>query len=236
MKILVTGATSGIGQALVEQYSTEEHTIYACGRNSEKLEQLKTSNPNVVPLQFDVNSDEERTHALNEVNEIDLVILNAGDCEYIDDVLKFDATMFERIVQTNLISIAYLLEILLPKISKGGQLVLVGSSVTLCPFPRAEAYGASKAGLSYLANSLRLDLLPHNISVCLVEPGFVATPLTDKNDFDMPFKVSSQSAAQTIKAGIKKGKERIRFPNKLMLSLKLLAMLPTKLLANILSK
>eukprot|EP00493_Phyllostaurus_siculus_P008956 UN09068 len=72
----------------------------------------------------------------------------------------------------------YCLEALLPKISAGGQLVLVSSSVTYLPLPRSEAYGASKAGVSYLAKSLAIDL--NDVDVTLVHPGFVKTPLTDK--------------------------------------------------------
>jgi short-subunit dehydrogenase len=108
----------------------------------------------------------------------------------------------------------------------GSKLVLVGSSVTFVGLPRAEAYGASKAGIAYLADSLRLDLANHMIDVVLVEPGFVETPLTDRNHFDMPFIVSAKNAATRILTGVNKGKTTIRFPLRLMATLTLLSWLP----------
>ncbi|OZB41935.1 MAG: short-chain dehydrogenase, partial [Alishewanella sp. 34-51-39] len=94
------------------------------------------------------------------------------------------------------------------------------------PFTRAEAYGASKAAISYFADSLRVDLHDTGIKVCLIEPGFIDTPLTQKNDFAMPFLMPVAQAAERIYSGIAAGKPRLRFPKRLSLMLKLLSALP----------
>ena len=136
------------------------------------------------------------------------------------------SALFASVIATNLQSLGYLLEHFLPKVTDGGQVVFVSSSATLLPFPRAEAYGASKAGIDYLAKTLRLDLKSENIDVTLIHPGFIKTPLTDKNDFPMPFLLSSQQAASRIYQGVSARKSYLHFPKRLTLTLKLLALFP----------
>ena len=190
-KVMITGATSGIGEALVEKYLWMGHSVVACGRNKAKLDSMKGHKNHVETLAFDVTNKSEIADAAEKTSNIDILILNAGDCRYIDDVMAFNGDDFHNIVNTNLTSLGYLLQYFLPKLSSGGQVVFVSSSATILPFSRAQAYGASKAGIDYLANSLRLDLQAHHIGVTLVHPGFVKTPLTHKNTFDMPFMINS---------------------------------------------
>ena len=183
--VLITGATSGIGNALFERYVDAGYRVLACGRNKEQLNALAERASET--LCFDINSTEEIAKASAAISAIDILVLNAGTCLYVDDVVNFDAELFEQVINTNLIALGKLLQHLLPKVNVGGQVVFISSSATILPFPRAQAYGASKAGMDYLANSLRLDLKPKHIDVTLVHPGFIKTPLTDKNDFPMPF-------------------------------------------------
>ncbi|WP_337843421.1 SDR family NAD(P)-dependent oxidoreductase [Rheinheimera sp.] len=227
-RVLITGASSGIGEALVHQYLKQGWQVVACGRNEAKLQQLSAVSPAVQPLRFDITDPAQIAVAALQVTELDLLILNAGDCRYIDDVMQFDGELFASVIQTNLISAGYLLQHLLPKLKRGGQLVVVSSSATLLPFTRAQAYGASKAGLDYLAASLRLDLQPYDIGVTLVHPGFIKTPLTDKNDFAMPFLQSAEQAAQRIYHGVQQGRMYLHFPKRLTLLLKVLALLPDR--------
>jgi short-subunit dehydrogenase len=223
--ILITGATSGIGESLFNQYANEGQQVIACGRNQEKLERL--SDKAYQTCQFDMTDKAQIKEAALQIKELDVLILNAGNCRYIDDAKHFDGELFADVINTNLISTGWLLEYLLPKVKKGGQIVFVSSSATLMPFPRSEAYGASKAGIDYLANSLRLDLVKENISVTLIHPGFIKTPLTDKNDFSMPFLLSSDEAATRIQSAIKKRKNYAHFPKRLTLLLKLFSFLPS---------
>jgi short-subunit dehydrogenase len=223
--ILITGATSGIGRSLFERYVEKGHIVIACGRNKEQLKKLDIDAKKT--LCFDINSSDEIANVSKEIGSIDILILNAGTCLYIDDVVNFENDLFEQVINTNLIALGKLLHHFLPKVSQGGQVVFVSSSATILPFPRAEAYGASKAGVDYLANSLRLDLKPKNIDVTLVHPGFIKTPLTDKNDFPMPFLLTSEQASERIYSGVEKRKSYLHFPKRLTLFLKILALLPS---------
>jgi len=223
-KILITGATSGIGLALTQYYSSHKNLVYACGRNN--MTQLESMANNVIPLSFDIAQLQQVKQAAKEVDSLDLLILNAGNCQYINDPRYFDSALFESVIKTNLISQAYLLECFLPLLNKGGQIAFMGSSVTYLPLSRAEAYGASKAGLDYLAMSLAVDLKSEDIHVSIIEPGFVKTPLTDKNDFAMPFLISSQQACNYIVKGLEKKKTRISFPKRMIYLMKLISLMP----------
>ncbi len=246
--VLITGATSGIGKSLVERYLRRSVKVLACGRNPEKLEALQdldvSPNAELRLVQFDQLDPDAIKASFNDIENVDLAILNAGDCEYIDDAMNFDAQLFKRVIDINLSSVADLVESLLPKLAKAQtldtdenpQLVLIGSSAAMLPFTRAEAYGASKAGLGYLADTLYIDLHPHNIDVSLVLPGFIETPLTDKNDFEMPFLMSSEEAAKRIIKGIEKRQRHIAFPKRLIWSLKLAGLLPAKWWRNVMLK
>lgn len=226
-KVLITGATSGIGYALFESFVAKSYDVIACGRNQETLNNMK-------PLafqtcQFDMTIKSQVEAAALSIDNIDILILNAGDCRYIDNAKQFNGEVFQDIINTNLIAIGWLLQYLLPKVNRGGQVIFVSSSATLMPFPRSEAYGASKAGMDYLANSLRLDLVTENIDVSLVHPGFIKTPLTDKNDFSMPFLLTADEAASRIVKGVDARKKYIHFPKRLTLLLKAFSFLPRSL-------
>ncbi|WP_298773550.1 SDR family NAD(P)-dependent oxidoreductase [uncultured Shewanella sp.] len=223
MKILITGATSGIGYELTREYSKQGNEVIACGRNQQKLEQLTELSPKITTLCFNL-TDYQHYPQLDA--PIDLLIFNAGDCEYIDNCINFDAKKFERVIHINLISIAYGLQSWLKHIKKGGRVVFISSSAALLPLPRAEAYGASKAALSYLSQTLAISLHPYQINTTLVHPGFVDTPLTKRNQFTMPMLMDSQQAAIKIIRGITKGKSIINFPIVFVCLMKLLRYLP----------
>lgn len=226
MITLITGATSGIGEQLAIKYAEQGDTVIACGRNSEKLAELAKHN-NIQTCQFDATNLQQIKSATIGFTHFDRVILNAGNCEYVDNARNFDSALFERVISVNLLAMGYCLEALLPKINSGGQLVLVSSSVTYLALPRSEAYGASKAGVSYLAKSLAIDL--NDVDVTLVHPGFVKTPLTNKNDFPMPMAVTAQKAADYMIKGIHKRRKEVHFPYRFTLILKALRILPLPL-------
>lgn len=229
MRILITGATSGIGETLALEYARAGHDVLACGRSEEKLKRLKQQQASITPLCFDL-TDYGNYPAISAGDaSLDLLIFNAGDCEYIDDAVNFDAQTFERVININLISVGYGLQAWLKQLNPGGRLVLISSSAQILPLPRAEAYGSSKAALTYLGKVLSIQLKPHNIGVSIVHPGFVKTPLTDKNTFAMPMMISTQEAAASIISGVAKGKSDISFPTMFILIMKSLRMLPFSL-------
>lgn len=234
--VMITGASSGIGRDLALLYAKHGHQVIACGRNQQRLDHLAAEHSGISTLAFDMTDKTSIGAATSKIKDVDTLVLNAGDCEYIDNPTEFDADLFERVIQTNLIATGYLLQALIPKISPGGRIAFVSSSVTYLPFPRAEAYGASKAGMDYLASSLALDLKPYRINISLIRPGFVKTPLTDKNDFNMPFLMSTENSAKIIYTGLQKGKKTIEFPGRFIFFLKLFNRLPDALWARLIAR
>ena len=228
--VLITGATSGIGEELTKLYAQQDWQVFACGRNLQKLHAMQSNLPNIKPISFDVTESKQVADAANSVSSpLDIVILNAGECEYIEDPMHFDSAVFERVMRVNLLSVGYCLEYFLPKIRKGGRLAIMSSSASYLPLPRASAYGASKAAVNYLANTLRLELHKFGVGVTLICPGFVKTPLTDKNTFAMPLRVSASFAAKAIYFDLEAGKDEIHFPQAFTQILKFLSVLPYSL-------
>jgi len=235
MNILITGATSGIGKQLALDYQGQGHQIWAVGRNEKSLQELSAKGMQTV--QLDLTDRDQSLEWFKTLSNIDLAILNAGTCEYID-LPDFDSKSVLRVMRANVESLAISIEGVLPLLRNNGngRLAIVGSSAAYIPLPRAEAYGASKAAVAYMANSLRIDLKKEGIPVSLICPGFVKTPLTNLNDFDMPFRVSTEEASTKIRDGLKKGKSEIHFPKRFTLIMKILSWLPTPVWTQLVQK
>lgn len=232
MKVLITGATSGIGRQLVADYLQAGDTVIACGRNQEKLAKLMTDfsghvkDGRLSTLTFDITDNAVTVEVLQQATDIDCAILNAGVCEYIDDIGDIKGDLFKRVFDANYFGVVHCVEGLLPQLKKGSRLVIIDSMARLFPFTRAEAYASSKAAVHYLSNTLKIDLAPQGIYVTSVSPGFVETPLTDVNDFQMPMRISVTEASRAIRSGITKGKQQIYFPKVFGWILRLLNKLP----------
>lgn len=226
-RVLITGATSGIGRQLALDYRRAGWQVWGCGRDGERLQELGLHG--ITPLQFDARDSVAMAEVAAGLPTLDLVILGAGNCEYMDIAEGFDSALFARVIETNLIATGHALAAFLPRLAAGSRLAIVSSSVSWLPLPRAEAYGASKAALDYLAHTLRLDLASKGIGVTLIRPGFVQTPLTAKNDFPMPCLVTVEEASRAIMGGLAAGRHQIHFPRRFIWLLRLLGALPTGL-------
>jgi NAD(P)-dependent dehydrogenase (short-subunit alcohol dehydrogenase family) len=213
-RIWVTGASSGIGQALADLGSI----VVVSGRSEERLQDtLRHAPDRMHSVAFDITDREATLQAANRIDAmlggIDVAVLNAGTCEYVD-LPAFDGRLFERVFAPNFFGVVYSVEAALPLLRKSETPYLVGMSSTVAyiGLPRAEAYGASKAAIRYLFQSLRVDLLREHIDVSVIYPGFVKTPLTDKNDFPMPMIISADASARYIIKGMQTRKLEIAFP------------------------
>ncbi|WP_332821248.1 SDR family NAD(P)-dependent oxidoreductase [Pseudomonas sp.] len=234
-RIWLTGASSGIGAALAELLLQRGHRLALSARTAKPLHALAERYPEQVLVAAGDLGDATQVRAIGERitqlwGALDSVILNAGTCEYVE-VQSFEAAMIERVVRANLFSASYCIEAALPLLRLGHEphLVGIGSAVTYLPLPRAEAYGASKAGMRYLLEALRLDLAAEGIAVTLVSPGFVDTPLTQKNDFPMPMRWPVDKAARHIAERLEQRPFEIAFPGPFIAILRLLAHLPKRL-------
>ncbi|TDR79126.1 SDR family NAD(P)-dependent oxidoreductase [Photobacterium lutimaris] len=228
-QVLITGASSGIGKQLAIDYANEGWKVVGCGQNAERLRALSDANANINTVSFDVtnNADvHEKLDALTDVPQ--LIILNAGTCEYIEHG-QIDVELFRRVYEVNIFGLLNCIEALQSSFDENTHLVIVGSTASYIPLPRAEAYGSSKAAVAYIANTLAVDLAKKGVAVSLVSPGFVKTPLTDKNDFAMPMLMTPEFASEKIRQGIAAGKKEIHFPLKFSLFLKFIALLPIRL-------
>lgn len=224
IKILITGATSGIGNQLAKDYLLEGHEVLAVGRDDDALAELKDLG--AIPLHLDLMDRDKVIETFAKISHIDLAICAAGMCEYLD-MPNFDSDAFMTVMSVNMGTLSHAIEGVLPKlIASKGRLVALGSASAYVPFARAEAYGSSKAAIHYLMKTLQISLAPHDVSVSLVVPGFVETPMTKQNDFPMPFLQTPKQASQAIRDGIDSEQEVIEFPKRLTLPLKALGMLP----------
>ena len=229
MNILITGATSGIGRGLALSYIKEGHKVIAIGRNSHALAELALHGIYTIQLDL-VDLSAVRGAFANlaaDFPALDIAILNAGNCEYVD-VHHFDAAMIKRVMDANVVSLANSIELVLPLLKQSTIKHLVGvvSMAAYLPLSRAEAYGASKAAANYMLESFAIDFKQDGISVSVVNPGFVKTPLTAKNDFPMPFALELDDAVRIIKQGIANKKVEIHFPYRLTILMKVFSLLP----------
>lgn len=209
-EILITGASSGIGYASAIKAAKDGWRVIACGRNQKRLDELARQHENIRTLAFDITDESSCKVVLGQLSP-DVVLLNAGTCEYVD-INNWQPSMFKRVFDANFFSVVYCIGALLPNLKANNQIVFVDSLARLLPFTKSQAYGASKAALFYLAKTLDVDLNKRGIVVKTVSPGFVKTPLTDKNTFDMPMSISADEAAVSIFNIIKRKNRTGYFP------------------------
>lgn len=226
--VWITGASSGLGERLAREYAARGCQVIASGRNQKALARLRELDDRIAILPFDI-TDEAGLDAVSRrlgqlTTRIDRVILNAGCCEY----LAFpepDWSAIRRVMEVNFHGAVNCLRLALPRLraarNRRPHVVAIASLVTAAPFPRAEAYGASKAALQYFCDSLRVDLAADGIAVTVVDPGFIDTPMTRANDFPMPFLLDVDTAVQRIVARLDRRPATLRFPRRLAFALTL---------------
>ncbi len=235
--VWITGASSGLGAALARRVARAGAPLAISARRREPLERLAAEAEGAAaihPLPLDVQ-DAEAVRAGVALIERDLgpigqAVLNAGTHRPVD-ARALKAEDFRKLVEVNLMGTVNCLAAVLPAmIARGrGRVAIVASVAGYRGLPSAAAYGMTKAGLINMAEALRVELAPAGVVVQVVNPGFVRTPLTDRNAFPMPFLMEPEDAAEAFYRGLQTDRFEIAFPRRFVYLMKLLRCLPAPL-------
>ena len=231
-KIWITGASSGIGRALAIKFSNEGWQVAASARRENLLKDLNNQNPNIHPFPLDVKNEKETKivfqNIIKKFETLDISVFCTGihdpDAEKI-----FDSEKIREIMETNFFGTLNCIMAVNDyfREKKSGHISIVSSVAGYRGLPAASGYCASKSALTSLAESLYFDFKRHNVRVSLVSPGFIKTPMTDKNKFPMPMIKSPEFAAEKMFVGLtKKNSFEIHFPIAFTMIMKLLKIMP----------
>jgi short-subunit dehydrogenase len=234
-RVWIIGASYGIGAALAERLASDGKTVFASARSRDKLEALAAKHAGRMhALPLDVTDKTAVAAALVEIEAAggppDIVVLNAGSHHPVA-ARDFKADDLRRHMELNVMGVANGIEVVLPGMLERnrGRLAVVASVAGYAGLPTSAYYGCTKGGLINMVESLAFDLRQTGVKLQLINPGFVKTPLTDKNEFAMPFLVSAEHAAEVIAKGLASDTFEIAFPRAFVLILKFLRMLPYRL-------
>lgn len=220
-RIWITGASLGIGRAVALELAERGARLVLTARGEEGLakvrEEVEARGGEAMTLTGDV-TDLERMQEIakqieTELGGIDILIANAGT-HLFSKPENFDTEEYLKLMDINYGGMLRCIHAVLPGMlkRKSGRIVGVASLAGFRGLPRAAAYSASKGAQIKFLESIRFHLAEHGLGVTVINPGFVRTPLTDKNDFEMPFLVEPDRAARIICNGIARGKKDITFP------------------------
>ncbi|GAA5179379.1 SDR family NAD(P)-dependent oxidoreductase [Niveibacterium umoris] len=233
-RVWIVGASTGIGAALAEALFAKGAHLALSARRAERLNAFAARFPGSISIPLDVAEPNKLLPAVLQLLDlwggIDVVVFNAGTYTPMrawDLTVEGARTTFE----INLMGVINGVAAVAPQLLQQGEgaIVIVGSVAGYRGLPKALAYGASKAAVINFAESLYMDLAPRGVSVFLVNPGFVRTPLTAGNKFHMPALISAPEAAREILKGLARGRFEIHFPRRFTLMLKFMRVLPGSL-------
>ena len=226
-RVWLVGASSGIGAALAGELARLGARVALSARSVDKLRALDIPGALLLPCDATdtVSLAGARASLLAAWRGVDLVIYLAGD--YVPmRTGDFDLAVAEKVITVNFNGGMRLAATVLPDLRAGGGIAFVASVAGYRGLPKALAYGPGKAALIHFAECLHLDLAPQGIGVWVINPGFVSTQLTAKNDFAMPALLTPEQAALATVDGLKTGKFEIHYPKRFTRAMKLLALLP----------
>ena len=233
-KIWITGASSGIGKALAEKFAAEGWKVAASARRKEILDKM-SEHENIFSYPLDVTNQDQIKNSFEKIiedfKELNLCVFSSGTY---DPKLEQEINVVQNkfVMETNFFGVLYCIKAVENyfKNKKDGHISIVSSIAAYRGLPNSSGYGPSKAALTNLTESLYFDFKKYNVRISLVSPGFIKTPLTDKNEFPMPFIKSPEFAAEKMFNGLTKSKAfEIHFPKALTILLKIFRVLPYKI-------
>ncbi|GAA4367637.1 SDR family NAD(P)-dependent oxidoreductase [Nocardioides caricicola] len=227
MKYWLVGASSGIGAALAQELVRRGAEVAISARKADDLREVAGDDMQVVPL--DATDRDAVLAAAEQLGDVDVVVWCAGYWQQFD-AAEWDADVFERHIQVNLLGLNNVLAAVIPRFvgRRRGHIVGIASVAGYRGLPGAEAYGATKAAQINLLEGLRAALSKHGVRVTTVCPGFVRTPMTDTNEFPMPFIIEADEAARAIADGLEKHRTEIVFPLPMAVTMKLARLVPVR--------
>ena len=236
-KILwITGGGTGIGKALAFKAARNGAQVCISGRRAdvlaETVQEAEAAGLTLSAYPLDVTDEAACLETVAKIESdfnrpVDIAVLNAGVSKFVP-VEKFDLKIYRDVYEINVFGVLNCLNALLPDMikRKSGHVATVASVAGYRGLPNASAYCMSKAALINMAEALRPELSRYNVKMQTVCPGFVKTPLTDKNTFPMPFLISPEDAAEKFYNGLLSGKSEINFPAFFCFLMKLYRILP----------
>ena len=242
--IIITGASSGLGEALAIKYSSSENTLFLIARSKSRLEKVakicESNGAKTMIIVSDVNDKERMQQQIDQVaryHKIDIVIACAGVSAGTLDGPE-TAKQSNIIFSTNVNGVLNTIMPIIPHMIKmrSGNIAIVSSMASIIGLSSAPSYSASKGAVRLLGEGLQGYLKRYNVFVTTIIPGYINTPMTNVNQFPMPFMISADKAAGKIVRAINKNKNIVAFPIIMFFLLKLLSILPSSLVSFINSK
>lgn len=224
----ITGASTGIGRDIALRLAAAGVKVAASARSVEKLQELV---PGVLVLPLDVTDPTACRAAVDriesELGPIDLAVLGAGTYTPVA-IDELDPARFAHMMDTNYMGVVNCLAALAPGMiaRRSGHVSWIASVAGYMGLPKAAAYGPTKAALINLAESLYPEMRQKGVSVSVINPGFVETPLTSQNDFKMPFLMKPEDAARRTIEGLAAGRFEVAYPRRFVAILKCVRLLP----------
>ena len=233
--IWITGASTGIGRALAIKFAKNGWNVAASARRENLLKELEELNQDIYSFPLDVTDKEKCKEVFKKIEDkfktIDISFFSTGtwdpgkekeiDVEQIENVMKVN--FFGTLNCIKSVEKYY-------RNKRSGHISIVSSIAGYRGLPNSTGYGPSKSALNNLAESLFFDFKRYGVRVSLISPGFIKTPMTDKNDFKMPFLRTTDFAADKIYEGlVNSNKFEIHFPKKFTRIMKIVSYLPYRL-------
>ena len=235
MKILITGASSGLGAELARQYASPQNELILLARREDKLYALRSKLflicKSVEVIVADVRDFKSLQEKIQKITTLDMVILNAGislgHSGNTEDIPTIEE--FENLYRVNVLSAHAILEILLPvfKAQGHGKIIFISSLASLFTMPSSKIYSSSKRALNAYAEGIRYKYNRYGIKVTNILPGFIKSELTDKNEFKMPFLLETTVGVEKIIKAIQMNRRTYIFPLRFYLIIRLLNLLPS---------
>lgn len=230
-RVWVIGASTGIGAETAKALLAQGARVALSARNADALYEVAGKSDRALVESLDFTDSAQVVSAWARIlaawQAIDLVLIVAGTHDEMR-AWELSESRARALFETNLHGVVGTVATVLPALLAQGQgaIGIVASVAGYRGLPKALIYGASKAAVINFTETLYLDLHPRGYGVYLVNPGFVKTPLTDRNDFRMPHLISAEEAARSLLAGLRAGDFEIHFPKAFTRQLKLLRLLP----------